>query len=65
MNVHLDDPVSAKTARHELHKSDIHVRAAIAKPLITETMLKCINDGVTTIKPGHQTTGNGRVIWSE
>jgi hypothetical protein len=21
-------------------------------------MLSCVNDGVTTIKPGHQTTGN-------
>jgi hypothetical protein len=28
-------------------------------------MLKCVNDGVTTIKPGHQTTGNTRVIWSD
>jgi hypothetical protein len=23
------------------------------------------NDGVTTIKPGHQTTGNVRMIWSD
>jgi hypothetical protein len=28
-------------------------------------MLKFVNDGVTTIKPGHQTTGNARVIWSD
>jgi hypothetical protein len=27
-------------------------------------MLRCINDGVTTIKPGHQTTGNVCMIWS-
>jgi hypothetical protein len=27
-------------------------------------MLRPVNDGVTTIKPGHQTTGNARVIWS-
>jgi hypothetical protein len=27
-------------------------------------MLRCVNDGVTTIKPGHQTTGNAGVIWS-
>jgi hypothetical protein len=27
-------------------------------------MLRCVNDGVTTIKPGHQTTGNVCVIWS-
>jgi hypothetical protein len=29
-------------------------------------MLRCVNDGVTIIKkPGHQTTGNARVIWSD
>jgi hypothetical protein len=28
-------------------------------------MLSCINDGVTTIKPGHQTTGNMCLIWSD
>jgi hypothetical protein len=27
-------------------------------------MIRCINHGVTTIKPGHQTTGNMHVIWS-
>jgi hypothetical protein len=28
-------------------------------------MLRCVNDGVTTIKPGHQTAGNAPVIWSD
>jgi hypothetical protein len=28
-------------------------------------MLRCVNDGVTTIKPGLQTTGNVRVTWSD
>jgi hypothetical protein len=28
-------------------------------------MVRCVNDGVTTIKPGHQTTGNTCVIWSD
>jgi hypothetical protein len=28
-------------------------------------MLGCVNDGVTTIKPVHQATGNARVIWSD
>jgi hypothetical protein len=28
-------------------------------------MLRCVNDGVTTIKPGHQTTENELVMWSE
>jgi hypothetical protein len=36
MNIYLEDPVSTKTAQHELHKSIIHVKAAVAKPLITE-----------------------------
>jgi hypothetical protein len=28
-------------------------------------MLRCVNYGVTIIKPGHQTTGNERVIWPD
>jgi hypothetical protein len=28
-------------------------------------MLRCVNDGVTNIKPGHQTTGNAYEIWSD
>jgi hypothetical protein len=27
-------------------------------------MLICVRDGVTTIKPGHQTAGNARAMWS-
>jgi hypothetical protein len=34
---HLDDPVSKKTFQCELHKSNNHGRAAIAKPLIAES----------------------------
>jgi hypothetical protein len=37
LNIHLEDPVSSKTVRRELHKSNIHGRAAIAEPLITES----------------------------
>jgi hypothetical protein len=53
LNIHLEDPVSKKTVQHKLHKSNIHggSRAAIVKPLITESMLRCVNDGITTIKP--------------
>jgi hypothetical protein len=32
---------------------------------LLKVMLRCINDVVTTIKPGHQTTGNTFVIWSD
>jgi hypothetical protein len=28
-------------------------------------MLRCVNNGVTTIKPGNQTTGSMCVIWSD
>jgi hypothetical protein len=37
LNIHLEDPVSTKTVQHEIHKSNIHSRAATAKPLITES----------------------------
>jgi hypothetical protein len=36
LNIHLEDPVSAKTVQSELHKCSIYGRAA-AKPLITES----------------------------
>jgi hypothetical protein len=37
LNIHLEDTVSTKTVQRELHKSSIHGRVAIAKPLITES----------------------------
>jgi transposase len=37
LNIHLEDPVSTKSVQCELHKSNIHGRASIAKPLITES----------------------------
>jgi transposase len=37
LNIHLEDPFSAKTVRRELHKSNIHCGAAIARPVITES----------------------------
>jgi hypothetical protein len=36
VSIHPEDPVSTKTMRQELQKSNICGRAAIAKPLITE-----------------------------
>jgi hypothetical protein len=35
LNIHPEDPVSTKTVRLQLHKSNIHGRAVIAKPPIT------------------------------
>jgi len=40
LSIHLEDPVSTKTVRREPHKSNIHGRPAIAKPLITENNAK-------------------------
>jgi hypothetical protein len=37
LNIHPEDTVSTKTLRREILKSNIHARAAIAKPLITES----------------------------
>ena len=37
---HPEDNDSIKTVRRELHKSNIHGRSAIAKPLITENNAK-------------------------
>jgi transposase len=37
LSVHLEDQVSTKTVGRELHKSNIHCRAAITKPLNTES----------------------------
>jgi hypothetical protein len=39
--------------------------AAIAEPLLLKVIPRCINDGVMTIKPGHQITGNVCMIWSD
>jgi hypothetical protein len=37
LNIHLEDSASIKIVRDELHKSNIHGRAATAKPLIIES----------------------------
>jgi hypothetical protein len=57
-SVHLEDTVSTKTVQQELHKSNIHSRAAIAKPLSTQNNAKRQRDGVMIIKPGHLLIGN-------
>ena len=37
MNNHLQDPVSTKTIKRELHAANIYGRVAIRKPLVTAT----------------------------
>jgi len=58
LNINLEDLVSPKTVRRELNKSNIHGRAAIAKPLTTENDAKSEKDGVMIIKPGRLMIGN-------
>jgi hypothetical protein len=40
LNIHLEDAASIKIVRREFHKSNIPSKAAIAKPLITESNAK-------------------------
>jgi len=40
LNIHLEDPVSTKTVRKDLHKSNIHGRVAVVKLVITENNAK-------------------------
>jgi len=40
LNIHLEDPASTKTVRRKLHKSNIHGRAATAKPWLLKTTVK-------------------------
>jgi hypothetical protein len=65
LDIHPEDSVSTKTARRDLHKSNIHIRAATAIPLITESNVQLVNDGVKFTKFGHPATGKARVIWSD
>ncbi|EFN86619.1 Transposable element Tc1 transposase, partial [Harpegnathos saltator] len=39
-NSHLNNPVSTKTVRRELHKSNIYGKATISKPFITDANAK-------------------------
>ena len=59
LNVLHEDLVSTKTVQRELHKSNIHSRAAIAKPLGTlKNTKKAKKNGVMIIKPGCLLIGN-------
>jgi hypothetical protein len=57
--------ISTKTVTHEHHRSNICGRAAIAKPLITESIAQMHKQWCHNHKPRHNTTGNARLIWSD
>jgi hypothetical protein len=62
LNIHFEAHVW-----RESHRSNIHGRAAIAKSLVTESNAQMRKRWypVKTMKTGHQTTGNARVILSD
>jgi hypothetical protein len=64
-NTHFEDPVSTKPVRLELHGSNIHLMAAIATPLVTESNAQMRNNGITIIKTEYQTAEIALVIWSD
>jgi hypothetical protein len=67
LNIHLENPVSTKTVQCELHKSNIHSRAATAKTLIIKSnaqMCKQWCHDHKTLTSDNQTTGNACMIWS-
>ena len=62
LNIHIEDASPQKLS----DVSFINITATVGLQLLNLWLLKvmprCANDDVTTIKPGHQTTGNARVI---
>ena len=58
-SIHPADPVSTKTVLQELHRANIHGRAAIAKLLITENSAKLQKkDGVMIVNSLNLIIGN-------
>jgi hypothetical protein len=63
-NIHLEDPVSTKLSDVKFTNRTSTVGLQLLNLWVLKVMLSCVNDGATTIKPGHQTTGNACMIWS-
>jgi hypothetical protein len=63
LNIHHEEPVSTRTVRHGLHKSNIHSRAAIAKPLIIESNVQMHEQWCHDHKTW--TSDNSHVLWSD
>jgi hypothetical protein len=64
LNTHLENPVSIKTVGRDLHKSNIHGRAAIVEPLITENNAKMRKIWCDDHKP-RTSDGWKYVVWSD
>jgi hypothetical protein len=57
LSIHREDLVSTKTVRRLFHKSKIHGRAAITKPLITDNSATDKEDGVMIVESGRLKSG--------
>jgi hypothetical protein len=64
LNIHLEDPVSTKLSDVNFTNPTSTAGMQLLNLCLLKVILRCVNDGVTTIKPGHQTTGIACVIWS-
>jgi hypothetical protein len=62
LHTHLEDPVFTKTAQSEFTNPSSTVQLQLLNFRLLEVMLRCVIDGALTIKPGHQTTGNDRLM---
>jgi hypothetical protein len=58
INIHLEDPVSAKTVRRDMSFTNSTSTAGLQllNLWLLKVMLRCVNDGVTTLKLEHQTS---------
>jgi hypothetical protein len=61
LNIHLEEPVPTKTVQPKLHRSNIHVKTVIVKPLISESNAQMHKQWCRN----HRTTGNAHLIWSD
>jgi hypothetical protein len=62
LNIHFQGRVFTKIVRRELKNPTSTVALQWLSILLLKVMIRCVNDGVTTIKPGHRTNGNARII---
>jgi hypothetical protein len=67
MNTHLEDlfPQKLSDVNFTNPTSTLVVGLQLLSLSLLKAMLRCVNDGVMTMKPGHQTTGNACVVRSD
>jgi hypothetical protein len=60
-----EDHVSTKLADVSFTDPKSTAGLHLLKLCLSRIMLRFLSDGVTTIKPGQQTNGNARMMWSD